>query len=76
MTLAQEGQVTTTIGALQGILKQVTAEPAFDPDFLTPITISSFPWATSILQDWAQTAQTAELAFQAAHRLLECRTDR
>ena len=76
MTLAQEGQVTTAMGALQGILEQVAAEPAFDPDFLTPIAISSFPWATSMLQGWAQTAQAAELAFQAAHRLLECRTDR
>ena len=76
LTLDQEGQVTTGIGALQGILEQVAAEPAFNPEFLTPIAISQFPWATSMLQDWAQTAQAAELNFQAAHRMLECRTDR
>ena len=76
LTLEQEGQVTTALGTLQGILEQVAAEPAFDPNFLIPIALSSFPWATSMLQEWAQTAPAAELAFQAAHRMLECRTDR
>ncbi len=64
------------MGALQGILEQVAADPAFDPEFLTPIAVSPFPWATSMLQGWAQTAQAAELNFQAAHRILESRTDR
>ena len=76
LTLAQEGQVTTAMGALQGILEQAAAEPAFDPDFLTLIALSQFSWATSTLQDWAQTAQAGELAFQATHRILECRTER
>ena len=69
----RKGQVTSPMGALQGILEQAAADLAFDLEFLTPIAVSQFPWATSMLQDWAQ---TAELTFQAAHGILECRTDR
>ena len=63
LTLDQERQLITAMG-LQGILEQVAAEPAFDPEFLTPIAVSQFPWATSMLQDWAQTGPSgrAELS--------------
>ena len=76
LTLRQEGQVTAAVGTLQGILEQASADPAFNSEFLTPIALSRFSWATCVLQSWAPTAQAAELAFQAAHRIFECRTTR
>ena len=76
LTLEQEGQVTTALGTLQGILEGPAWDPAFDPEFLTPIALSRLPWSSSILEAWSQTAPAAELAFQATHRILECRTDR
>ena len=76
LTLEQEGQVTTALGTLQGTLEGPTWDPAFDPEFLTPIALSRLSWSSSILEEWSQTAQAAEMAFQAAHRMLECQTDR
>ena len=76
LTLEQEGQVTTALGTLQGTLEGPTWDPAFDLEFLTPIALSQLSWSSSILERWSQTAQAAEMAFQAAHRILECRTDR
>ena len=76
LTLEQEGQVTTALGTLQGILEGVAWDPAFDLEFLTPIALSQLSWSSPMLEEWSQTAQAAEMAFQAAHRILECRTDR
>ena len=72
LTIWQESEVTAAMGALQDAI----TEPAFDPDFLVPIAVSRFPWSSMMLQDWAQTAHAAELAFQARLRFLESRTDR
>ena len=76
LTLEQEGQVTTALGTLQGTLEGPAWDPAFDPEFLTPIALSQLSWSSSILEEWSQTAHATELAFQAAHRMLECQTDR
>ena len=76
LTLEQEGQVTTALGTLQGTLEGAAWDPAFDPEFLTPIALSQLTWSSSILEKWSQTPQAAELAFQAAHRVLECQLER
>ena len=76
MTLAQESEATNVLGALQGILGEAAREPAFDPKFLTSIALSRFSWSSFTLEEWSHTAQATELAFQAAHRMFECQTDR
>ena len=76
MTLQHESAVTTAVGTLQGILKEAAMDPAFDTAFLAPIAVSQFSWSSLILEEWSQTPQATELAFQAAHRIFECRTDR
>ena len=69
LTLDQEGEVTMAVGVLQGILEQDASEPAFDPEFLTPIALSRFSWSSSKLNKWSQTARAAEIALTANHRI-------